>query len=160
MRGRRRWSAIRRAIGALLAGIALGCTIDPNDACPPEACPNAFTITIHRDKNAALPVGRWQLVVDTDLGKGDVTCTIESPKGLGSCNADTATRALLDLGSVTQGTDVAGLYLTVVGNPRRVSLTVVHDGTTLGTQAYVPTYTALQNCGRTCQIGKDTMTIP
>jgi hypothetical protein len=147
------------AMPALLSIAIAGCSVDPNDYCPPESCPNAFTITIHRDKNAAFAVGSWRLVVDSDLGRGDVTCTIDATKGLGSCKADDATRALLDLGSVTQGTDVSALYLTVVGNPKRVSVSVDHDGAALGTQSYTPVYTPLQNCGRTCQIGKDTMTI-
>lgn len=147
------------AIGMLLV-LGAGCVADPNEICQDVGCPNAFTITIHRDKNAAFALGSWQLVVDSDLGKGDVTCTIDATKGIGSCKADDATRALLDLGQVTQGNDVSALYLTVNGNPKRVSLTVSHDGAALGTQAYTPTYSTLQNCGRTCQLGKDTMTIP
>jgi hypothetical protein len=144
----------------LLLVAAAGCVVDPEALCPPEACPNAFTVTIHRDKDAAFATGSWQLVLDTDLGKGDVTCTIAATGSVGSCKADDATRKLLDLGSVTQGSDVSALYVTVNGNPTRVSLTVSHDGAPLGTQAYSPKYTTLQNCGRTCQLGKDSMTIP
>lgn len=144
----------------LVALAAAACTVDPNDLCPAEACPDAFTVTIHREANAAFATGAWELRIDSDLGVADATCPIDAVKGLQACTADAATHALLDLGSVTQGNDVVGLYLTVVGNPRRVSLTVLHDGATLGTQAYAPTYTTLQNCGRTCRIAKDTMTIP
>ena len=149
-----------RARCCVLLLAAAGCTVDPNDLCPADACPNAFTITIHRDANAVFAPGAWELRVDSDLGVADATCPIDAVKGLQACAADAATHALLDLGSVTQGNDVVGLYLTVVGNPRRVSLTVLHDGATQGTKTYTPTYTSLQNCGKTCAIAKDTLTIP
>jgi len=133
--------------------------IDPNDACPPDACPDVFTVTIHRDASVAFPLGTWELRVDSDLGPGDVACTIDAANGLGNCKADAATHALLDLGSVTKGTDVIALYLSIVGNPTRASITVLHDGAVVGTQSYSPTYTPLQNCGRTCHLAKDGMTI-